>query len=257
MNIYKFISVILALILAFILFIVVRVDYIDGVPKTSETTGPSNPESILLFINGANESDLISKFSYDSYIKNRNTINRASLKKDIKVLDSIFTKDKLQNKKLLSNALTESLFKEKKNVFEVYHPDELIKLMQWAEQFGYYTSMDPENDILYSSIRDFWMNQIANSLAAFSWVESSVKYDFKFRYLKTRLSEHGYDFGPKVTSMEKVIYNLIDSNWSHLFEASWNQASDLQKVLFFIVFIVTIYAYYLLLIKLLSFRKTK
>jgi len=257
MNIYKVFTFFLLTILTAIFYFVIKVDFYANVPRYKDLSSPSSTIDIKDFTHNASSNDVKSVFSYHEYVKNRNRINISVLLADLKELDSLYPESKLQNKKLILNAMTDSLSEIEQSIFSSYQPDQLILLLQWVEQFKYYPLIDNENDVLYASIRDFWMNKMADSLVAYSQNSPSIKYDFKFRFIKAKFSESGFDFGPKVTSFEKVLYNVIDSNWSHLLDASWSQATAFQKVLFLLIASSFVYAYFLLFKNVINYFKSR
>ncbi len=155
----------------------------------------------------------------------------------------------MTSQQILATTLTDSLQKRLANVYNKYQPDSLIYLMQWAERFQYYAEIDNKNKILFKVVYDYWMNFISDKLTGFSKETPSLKYAFKFKFLVAKCSERKYNIGLKVTATEKVIDNLVRSKWGHLFDASWNQASLLQKILLSLLVITFLYGIYCMILK--------
>ena len=180
-------------------------------------------------------------FPYELYLKSGNYKSIKVIKDDLIQLDSIFPKS--QNKRILSAVLTNQLSKRLNPYFESYQPDSLLQMLQWAEKFVYYADIDPTNDVFYQSIYQYWLDTISNTLHKFSYEKPSLKYDFKFEYLQTRLKEKGAVPDIKKTSFEKAIDNLIHNKWAHLINASWDQTSLFQKTVFLLLTVITFYGY--------------
>ena len=99
------------------------------------------------------------------------------------------------------------------------------------------------NKMLYFNVSDYWFQFIVKKMSEISVVKPEIKYDFKFRFLQGKLAEKSYFFSTKVTSIEKVVYNLTSNGWAHLFQASWNQTNYFQKIVFLLVLLFTILSY--------------
>jgi hypothetical protein len=121
--------------------------------------------------------------------------------------------------------------------------------MQWAEKFQYYAEVDNQNKILFKVVYDYWLNFISDKLTNYSKENSDIKCEFKFKFLVAKCSERKYNIGVKVTSTEKVIDNLVRSKWGHLFDASWNQATLLQKIILLLFVIIFFYGFYCIILK--------
>jgi hypothetical protein len=197
-------------------------------------------------LKGVSSNSAKSTFPYTQYIKSTNYHDAKNIQSDLKILDSLLG-DKMLVREIVSIALTDSLYYRDFSTIEKLNLDSLNYTLQWAEKFKHYGEADAssENQLLFQSIYDFWMSKIAKNLSEYSEYNSGAKFNFQFRYLTAKCNEKRYNVSVKVTSLEKVIQNLLGNKWAHLFEASWNQASLLQKVIcgFMIVFTIVTYVF--------------
>lgn len=160
----------------------------------------------------------------------------------------------MRNRQLISVALTDSLFEHynRQGHFKTFNPDFLTHLFQWAEKFNSYSEIEQSNSLLYGSIYNYWGSKISNHLGTLSQTNTSLKYQYKFRFLQSRCDEKRFSVSAKVGQVEKVAYNLISHQWSHLLNASWNQASYIQLIVFFVFGVITVYGYFLIIKKILK-----
>ena len=91
------------------------------------------------------------------------------------------------------------------------------------------------------------MKKITEKLVSISNENSNIVNNFKFRYLITKCNEVKYFASISNNSISKFIQNLLNSNWTHLFRQTWNQASKLQLAFLFFMGVITIISYALLI----------
>jgi hypothetical protein len=257
MKIKNVLIVLFTLFIAVLVYLLSIVDQSKVLQKKIFDSSTSDFKNIQTITSGINGTNISSQFPFKKYLAERENASVNIIKWDKRMLDEQFPELSNENSRILSIAFTDSLFEKQKNVFLTYDPDYLINLFQWIESFRYAALIDQENEILYASIFDFWLNQITSNLDKYSSESVNIKYDFKYRYLESKCTEYGFTFGTKVSSLEKVIYNIVDSNWAHLFDASWNQSTILQKILFLILLMITIYGYVLVVKNVFLFFKSK
>lgn len=245
-RISTWIIVVLSFTIAGFLFIVVRAKESGDIPQIRYHASKSLSLCSWPEVSKMHNADLINQFPYDLYLDSADYWNINDIKKDISCLDQHF--DSSQNRVTISTALTNKLVPRLRNYFDSYKPDSLIVLLQWAEKFKSYAELEPINQLLYESIYDFWMDTLSNRITFFSNEKPSRKFDFKFRYLRTRCVEQRVSPSEKTSSEEKVFDNFIYSRWGHLFNASWNQTSLTQKVIFFLFIGLTICSYIVFII---------
>lgn len=219
----------------FIYYVVAKADVHDDVIK-EKTISDKSTFNVCSYLrsNAITADSLYTRFPYELYAGSANIWHVKTLAKDLRGLDSFNTKDAGINRKILSEAWTTGLRTQLTGYYEHYHPDSLLRLLQWAEKFQTYAEIDADNDILYESIYHYWMDIISNKLSDFSNEQPSRLYDYKFSYLRARLVEKRFAPAVKITSKDKFFLNLLTGNWGHLMNASWNQASVSVKCILLI-----------------------
>jgi len=252
-NIFILVVILFLVLFGFIIIKITKADTSDKMPQSR--IYPLRYNSICDWPELATikTDSLFFEFPYQKYNDSCNFWNVQSVKNDLNCLDSKFSFDSSMNRQVLSEALTSKLEKRVVAYFSGYQPDSLIVIIQWAEKYRNYAELEPQNELFYKSIYDYWMGKVASTVTAYASEIPSRKYNFKFKYLLNRCVEQRYSPGTKVTSGEKAFNNLIYNNWGHLINASWNQTSVLQKIVFFTFFVFTLIGY--LLLGKLFFRK--
>jgi hypothetical protein len=230
--------VIYTLFIVFLLVKIIRTDTTDRLPRRSEYSASSASLCDLPELKAINPDSLMERFPYAKYLDSGNFKNIASIRKDLSCLDGLF-KDSSLNRQTLSQALTVNLGTRYRTAFTGFQPDSLLRVIQWAEKFEAYAEIDPANDIFYGSVYNYWMQEVSNSLSAYTTQHSQAKFDFDFKYLWTRCSEQRFSPRTKTPNPEKVFTNIIYNKWGHFMNASWNQTSPTQKFTVFLVLIFT------------------
>ena len=87
------------------------------------------------------------------------------------------------------------------------------------------------------------VSKISKNLSEYSENNVNAKFNFEYRYLTAKCNEKRYNVSVKVSPLEKVIQNILGNSWAHLFEASWNQASVLQKIIVAVLLLATCFCY--------------
>lgn len=217
---------------------------------------PSNIFNLKSTLIGINKDSLSILFPYNSYLESSNFQDAKSIQKDLLFLDSLVG-DKMEVRGIISVALTDSLYKHSFSSADNSNLDSLNYKLQWAEKFKFYGDADTmsENQLLFQSIYDFWLGKISKNLSEYSENNTKAKFNFQFRYLTAKCNEKRYNVSVKVSSVEKVIQNILGNNWAHLFEASWNQASLLQKIIIAILIVATLICYVITFNHFISFKK--
>jgi len=213
----------------FIIYRIVRANPDTEIPRQQNGEAVNNiPFDMSLYLKKIPGKDADYQFLTAVYLGSCDLSNAAIFREQLNAMDSL-TGDERFNRRTLSEVLTTGLAMRDKDRWSVYAPDSLLLLLQRIEPFQYYAAMDARNRVFYHAIYSYWMNFIAGKLTAFSEEKPSRKYDFKFQYLLSRCKEQSFTTSVKVSSWEKFIENLINSNWGHLLNATWNQASGWLK----------------------------
>lgn len=239
--------IVVALVMSVLLFFIVKADYGINVLQREE---PITKRTFKLsrYLQAVSVDNLEQVFPHASYLDSAQYNNVRFIQEDLVLLDSI-AKDPSIGRQLMSELLTNRLYHRDSAKLATYNPDSLLALLQWAEKFRYYAEADAANSILYKSISSYWLSHICDRLSAYSRESPSGKYAFKYKYLVARCHELKFTTAVKVGKMEKVVDNLTGNNWAHLVNASWNQTSILQKIIFIFIGLVSIYGYYLIIKK--------
>lgn len=240
----------IVLVLGIFTFVYVRYDYDTKIIQKEypQTRSKFNLHDRLAMLD---KSNIPAVFPWQDYLDSANLYDIKTMRNDLGVLDS-FTKDESASRMLFSEILTNRLKTKMASSLNRYNPDSLLRIIQWAEDFLVYARMERENRIFYESVAMFWLGMVSNKLADFSKTERSVKHSFKYKYLVARCHELKFTTPVKVSKTEKVAENLLAGKWGHLVNASWNQTSSFQKMVFLLLVLATFYGYYLIMLKLIN-----
>ena len=237
-----------------VLFLGILLYYFLGADNKTTT------EPVDLDFHEAKNVDLISVLKsvpYDSISKQLavNDYHHASnihdfktIENDLKTLDSLYPNHKFDLRVIMGSLLTDTLHNSIRNNFSGFNFEELLWLQNLQVRYSYYSqcSFTEENNLMFSVIANYWGIFVAGNLSEVSKQKNGVKFDFGYRYLESRSDQYRYSVNTKVWSLEKFIYNLLTSNWGHLINASWAQASILQKFIFILLSLITLLSYFLL-----------
>ena len=236
-------------LLPFVIFLVIMGRITSSVDNSSDIVhfSPSVKSSkfrLTAYLKDVNAETLEQKFPYSIYLDSGNWQSIASIKQDIHTLDSVNHKDSSLNRKIISIALNKRLEQKTGANYTHYHADSVIKLLQWAEKFNAYAEVDPDNETLYGSIYNHWMNFIANKLTDYSNENKSIKYDFKFRYVLAQCMANQFNTSIHYSSTEKVIMDAQAGKWGYLYGRIWLLTPWYGKALAFLFLFITLYGYY-------------
>ncbi len=234
---------ILAIVVVFVLYRIVKADYSVEVPADKECP-PDKSAGILRFIKQTDTADVVASFPYKSFLDSTSFCNIRSIRSDLSVLDSCFKTSPNVGLEIYVKTLTEKLEERISPSFTHYNPDSLIALVQWAEKFDCYKDVDEHNTRAYKIIFRHWMNFVSNHLGKYYEANSSIKYDFKFRYLTAICQSKKFSPPLGDSNTEKVVTNLIDHKWAYLFNRFWNGTGLVFKLLASVGLMVTLYGFY-------------
>ncbi len=249
-------ATLLLIILGYIFIVIINNEEEDNLPTIREAY-TSNGFNMSKLLNGLSESEALQKFPYKEYLQNADYHDYKSISKDLNFIDSVYGKSNFTGQQILSMALTDSLKKRLEPLLIECNFERIDSLLHWIEGFRYYAQVNNETELLYSSIYRYWMSELSNKLSHFSENNLNERYNFKFRYLTTKLKCAKYSVATKHTLVEKFIFNLFSKNWAHLINATWNQASLILKALLFLITAITLLSYIITLKWLLKKIKIK
>ena len=201
---------------------------------------------ILNFIGKEKSKSLNNEFK--NYLDSRNICAITDLKNDIKKLEIVF-KNKKEVQEVFIEILTNKLYALDSTKFNSNDLAYISKRLLWVEKFKPYSEIDEEYQDLYLTIYDYWMTKISNRLQICSEAREDLRYSYLFSYLTTRCNEKKYSVVVKRSKTENVIESILNNKIGHLINASWNQSSIALKIFFSVFFAITLYSYYLLVLK--------
>jgi hypothetical protein len=196
-------------------------------------------------LNSVPFDSVASKLTLAKYYSSKNIIDFKEIERDLKLLDSLYPNKTSDIRPLIYHILSDSLKSHVSNNIKELHFQELAKIQNLQISYHYYSRATNNiyNNGLYNSLNDFWGQFVADKLSAISKKELSSKTGFKYRYLEARSNQYRFYVNTKKYSVEKVITGFLDSDWGHLLNASWNQASLIQKFIIGFILLFSILAY--------------
>ena len=165
-------------------------------------------------------------FPYNDYIKSRDFYNQKTLNNDLEILKGK-TKSDFESNSILVRALTKELYPK---IWST-DLDTINQIMVWVDQLSFKESDIEEPVSLY------WYNQFSSHLSNLAKQNPKLKYGFKYRYLAQQCNEKLVLVNAGNSNFEKVILNLIDQNWSYLFNRFWFSTSVLFKTILLVALI--------------------
>jgi len=143
----------------------------------------------------------------------------------------------------LITMLTEQTLQKIKGNLEVYQPDDIKGILDWLSTLNNAAKLDPDNEIIYLSVTDYWFNYLSGKLTEYQKINPDIRYYFKFRYLVQQCNQALYFVNVEETKYEKFKKNLLANHWVHLVQASWSDAKTWQKGVFLLVFLCSVFTY--------------
>jgi len=143
----------------------------------------------------------------------------------------------------LITMLTEQTLRKIERNLAFYNPDYMKGIMDWLGLLNGAAKLDPENEVIYLSITDYWLNLLSGKLTDYQKINPDIRYYFKFRYLVQHCNEALYFVNVEETKYEKFKKNLLANHWIHLIQASWSDAKLWQKVALSASFLLTVFTY--------------
>ena len=201
-------------------------------------------------IKDLDETNIENNFPYVEYVSSHDFLNYTNFKQDLDVIKSK-TKSDIKAKLILYNAMTERLDKITHEQFTT-NLDSMISLFQRVDKYRVYSEIDSSNARLYNGIHSFWVSKISKKLEHMSNDNKDLLTNFKFNFLVAKCAEVKHVSDLKTSSTKKVLTNLIETNWDHLYKSSKNQASIFQKIILFIIITLTIISYITLIKSILN-----
>ncbi len=190
-----------------------------------------NFKSVSFFVNAKNnpnnklidlttyDSLSFNNFPYKDYIKNTDLLDQSTLDNDLQTIKGITNND-FQSNNILVTALTKELYSE---IWST-DLDTINQIMVWVDKLNF-----KESDI-EEPISLFWYAHFSNHLTNLARQKPNSKYEFKYRYLAQQCKKKLFLVNAGNSNFEKVILNLIDQNWTYLFNRFWFSTSVIFKI---------------------------
>lgn len=198
------------------------------------------------------KDSLKTSFPYQAFLDSANWCDIQCIRQDMVALNAFNPGNANQNQEILYRALTDELTAKIRASFETYHPDSLLDLLRWAGKFDDYKDVDTANARAYSAICSYWFGFVTNHLSGYAATNSSLKYQFKFRYIEGLCQTKQFDASTNESNFEKIVLDAVDSKWSYLFNKFWYSTGFLFKTVVFLGFFATVYSYIYVITKLIK-----
>jgi len=211
-----------ALLIAFFLYLLavaIKTDNENFKSVTLFTKAKTIPNYKLIDLT-TYDSLSFNNFPYNDYIKSRDLNNQKTLNNDLLILKGK-TKSDFESNNILVTALTKELYPK---IWST-DLDTINQIMVWVDQLNFKDS-DIEDPVSL-----YWYNQFSSHLSNLAKLNPNSKYEFKYRYLSQRCNEKLVLVNTGNSNFEKVILNIIDQNWSYLFNRFWFSTSVLFKII--------------------------
>ncbi len=244
MKALTYLSLLVLLIaLSFLGFLIGGVDYTSDLPQTKRCS-PGTSFRLAPHLPEVDTTISINNFPHQVYLDSANWCSITPIIENLMTMDTLYPNDEINHQVILSTVLTQKLTERWKQSFTHYNPDSLIILIHWAEQFFHYANLDQKHGKFHRIVYRYWFNFITTRLNQYAEDSPTIKYDYKFRYLVSLC--HSKQFSPPVgnTKVEKVFYNILDSNWAYLFNRFWNSTGPSIKFLVALLSLFQAYAFW-------------
>lgn len=245
----KYLGVLLFFII-FVIFILGLTKYISKRYDENHTFKSANftirHQSVLNFPKNTEkslplESNFLTKWILDSL--QYPSFNE--IKQVLNWMDSL-NQDKSQNQQLLAAILSDSLQNKLNPCFNLYNPDSLNTILQWAEKMKTYSEFDANYQMFFEVVSSYWINFVSNNLSKLSENNSSLKYKFKFKCLVSRCAQNLNQPNVKVSNIEKIINYTIEGRWGYLWDRFMNGTSMIFKTIVFTFGSLILFSFYCL-----------
>lgn len=235
-------TILAALLLVFIYVVVfLKIDNSDNF-KTIDFKNDNSCDYASIIIN-SDTSNLQKSFPYKDYIKCAKWWDFNTLNSTLTLMDSTFKNKPEANEYIIIACLTDSLLQR---YYGVENIDSLNALLIIAEKYATLSEAGLNHSFVLWALSDIWIEFISKKIAEQVKTNSSLKYSFKYRYIKTRCSnyQHPPNFGN--SKFEKVVINFVEGDWYYLFvERYWKTTSLVIKAITLIplFILITLFVY--------------
>jgi len=134
---------------------------------------------------------------------------------------------------------------------KAYSAEAINQLINQGYNFAYAANYFPAEAIYLSSIADMHFNNAAKQLEFYQKSNSALSSQFGYLYLSQRCIEAKVGINRKESSADKFVKTLLEEDYFHLINTTWNKSSIKLKLMIGFVILLTILGL-LSLIKIIS-----
>jgi hypothetical protein len=232
---------------AIILFLFFYISYLalksngqDEMPILSEDL-PDEIYSVKDITSKFQPGHIADSFNYSEYLNHVSLNSTNSIQRNLIELDS-FCYDPISGQKILSLALTDSLFSRISDRFDNYNADSLILLMQTIQSYKYYSKYPGKYQTFYDVVFSWWISKMSNLLDNYSIKNNGIKFSFKYKFLASQCKLSKSTVSPKVNEVEKIINNIAEQKWTYLYSRIWN-TPILLRIMILLIGVLTVLSY--------------
>lgn len=231
------------LMVVYIANIISSLDYDNEIPE--ERRCENHDFDFEISLQNVPRAELEDRFPYHQYFSSSAYCDVTGVINSLMILNERYPNSAEQeNVEFLIDAFTTKLQDYHGNSFSIYNPDSLILIADWADQFKVYEQITNSNKALYGIIHDFWISFIAEQLSVHSKQYSSIRYDFKFKYLQSICQSKRFPPSVTTSNVEKIITYAINSEFDYLFNRFWNGTRYYVKIVGIILISILLYLFY-------------
>lgn len=134
---------------------------------------------------------------------------------------------------------------------KAYSPEAINQVINQGYNFAYAANYFPKEALYLTSIADMYFNNAAKQLEFYQKSNTELSNQFGYQYLSQRCIETKVGINRKESSADKFLKTLLEEDYFHLINTTWNKSSIKLKLIIGFVFFLTILGF-LNLIKIIS-----
>lgn len=195
-----------------------------------------------------NGTYLLDSTSAIKYVYNAALCDIPKIRRDIYTLDSLLGDGKT-GRDIYIDLLTTQLLNRVEASTSANNLDSLTALAQWVVRLDCLKDSDPDYGRVFKVVYRYWMNYISNKLGQYFEEDSSIKHNFKFRYLCALCQSKKFSPPLGNSKIEKMIQYMTENQWMYIFNRFWYGTSILIKILALSATLLTLYGYICIFIR--------
>ena len=119
-----------------------------------------------------------------------------------------------------------------------FKPSRINELINQGDNFKYASTFFRNDSIYLKTIADLYFKNAVNQLVYYQNKNAQLTRNFNFQYLRQRSSEVQADGDKRESSMDKFMNTLLEEDYFHLINTTWNKSSFILKCLIFSIIIL-------------------